>query len=88
MTEQALPKRILVVSFSQSGQLDRILDSLVAPLRAAEGLVVECVLLKPWPACPFPWTFWRFPDAFPESVLLEPPALGESAFPVDQNYDL
>lgn len=88
MTEQALPKRILVVSFSQSGQLDRILDSLLAPLREAERLVVDRILLQPLPAYPFPWTFWRFLDAFPESVLLDPPALDESAFPVDQDYDL
>ena len=66
-------KRVLVVHFSQTGQLARIVRRLVAPL-AGEVEVVEEVL-RPRTPYPFPWPVLRFFDAMPEAVLLDPPAL-------------
>lgn len=67
-------KRILVVYYTQSGQLERAARAVAAPLEAA-GHAVEWLRLEPAVAYPFPWGFWSFLDAFPESVALDPPAL-------------
>lgn len=69
-------KRVLVVHFSQTGQLARIVRRLVSPLADAGGEVqlVEEVL-RPRAPYPFPWPLLRFFDAMPEAVLLDPPAL-------------
>lgn len=60
------PRKILVVSYSQSGQLAEIVNSLVAPLQDA-GMLIEHEVLRPVPPFPFPWSLYRFLDAFPES---------------------
>lgn len=67
-------KNVLVVYYSQSGQLERVMRAVAAPLQAA-GHAVDFVRLEPSPAYPFPWSFFTFLDAFPESVYLDPPAL-------------
>jgi hypothetical protein len=67
-------KQVLVVHHTQSGQLERAARALAAPLAAA-GHGVEFLRLETQPAYPFPWGFWTFLDAFPESVYLDPPAL-------------
>ena len=78
-------KRILVVHYSQTGQLARALDAVLAPLRAAGHTLIE-VVLEPVEPFPFPWPFLQFLDAFPESVMLQPrpikplPDWGEEPF--------
>lgn len=82
-------KRVLVVQYSQSGQLAAVLRALVAPLQEAVGVVdVHIERLQPQPAYPFPWTFFRFLDAFPESALLQPPALSPLTLTGDEDFDL
>ena len=66
-------KRVLVVHFSQTGQLARIVRRLVSPLAGEVELVHE--VLRPRAAYPFPWPLLRFFDAMPEAVLLDPPPL-------------
>lgn len=66
-------KRVLVVHFSQTGQLARIVRRLVAPLAGEVELVEE--VLRPRTPYPFPWPLLRFFDAMPEAVLLDPPPL-------------
>ena len=66
-------KRVLVVHFSQTGQLASIVRRLVAPMAGEVELVEE--ILRPRSPYPFPWPLLRFFDAMPETVLLEPPAL-------------
>ncbi len=80
-------KRILVVCYSQTGQLRRCAESLVAPLR--EGSDVEVDFLEPAPRdpYPFPWTIRAFLDAFPESVLQIPPEM-QPVEPPAGRYDL
>lgn len=68
-------KRVLVVYYSQSGQLGSIADRIAEPLRADPNIEVRVLEVRPKAAYPFPWTFFRFLDAFPESVYLDPPAL-------------
>jgi hypothetical protein len=66
-------KRVLVVHFSQTGQLARIVRRLASPL-AGEAEVVE-EILRPRTPYPFPWPLLRFFDTMPESVQLDPPPL-------------
>lgn len=78
-------KQVLVVYYTQSGQLERAARSLAAPLLAA-GHAVDFLALEPRQAYPFPWTFWQFLDAFPESVYLDPPSL--KPWQARERYDL
>ncbi|AKA23523.1 dialkylrecorsinol condensing enzyme [Pseudomonas chlororaphis] len=68
-------KHVLVVRYSQSGQLSEVVESLVAPLRSAQEIQVHEVVLKPRVAYPFPWPVGKFFDVFPETVQLRPPAI-------------
>ena len=82
-------KRILVVEYSQTGQLTAVLDSLLAPLLAADsGVTVHRERLHPEPDYPFPWPFWRFLDQFPETVAQEPVALAPLTVAPDATFDL
>jgi hypothetical protein len=67
-------RRVLVVYYSQTGQLENVAHSIAGPLRAA-GHAVTFLKLEPARPYPFPWRFWEFLDAFPESVSLDPPPL-------------
>jgi hypothetical protein len=81
-------KRVLVVQYSQSGQLADVTAALLAPLRQSADIEVHLEVLRPQPAYPFPWTFFRFLDAFPESALLQPSPLAPLALTGDEAFDL
>lgn len=67
-------KKVLVIHYSQSGQLTDILNNIVAPLKEATveltHLTIE--MEKPFP---FPWTKKKFFDVFPETFLEKPQAI-------------
>lgn len=67
-------KKVLIVSYSQTGQLHSILESLAAPLIRA-GLQVEHLVIEPEVAYPFPWGRVTFFNEFPESVFNIPTRL-------------
>ena len=67
-------KRVLVVNYSQTGQLSDITERVIAPLRAA-GHDVHLETLVPETPFPFPWPIVDFFDAFPECVQLDAPPL-------------
>jgi hypothetical protein len=79
-------KKVLVVHYTQSGQLERAARALVSPLQAA-GHAVDVLALQPQSPYPFPWSFWAFLDVFPECVYLDPPALQPWSTPAAR-YDL
>jgi hypothetical protein len=81
-------KRVLVIQYSQTGQLTAVAEQILAPLRAAAGIELHVESLKPLPAYPFPWPFFRFLDAFPESALMQPPALAPLGLTGDEHFDL
>jgi len=81
-------KRVLVVHFSQTGQLARVVRALVAPLSEAGDVQLVEEILRPRRPYPFPWPFWRFLDAMPESVLLEAPELEPLGARPDEHFDL
>lgn len=64
--------KVLVIGFSQSGQLTRILDQICAPIEASTIEVTRATLISP-DDYPFPWPFFRFFNTFPETVYEDGP---------------
>ncbi len=77
-------KKILVVSFSQSGQLSQIVEKFLTPFK---GVDIDQVNIEPKKPFPFPWDTTSFYDAMPETVLEEPIEINPPQFK-HQNYDL
>ena len=80
-------KTVLVINYSQAGQLAEITAQVVAPLRAA-GHQVHVETLVPVTAFPWPWPIVDFVDAFPECVQLDAPPLQPLSIPADRDFDL
>ena len=81
-----MPKNVLVLYYTQSGQMEDILRHFLLPFSGADT-TVEMLRIKPAADFPFPWTSERFFDAMPETVLGVPVAL--QPFQLKQTkYDL
>lgn len=80
-------KNVLVVNYSQTGQLADITAQVIAPLRAA-GHRVHLETLVPVTPFPWPWPIVEFVDAFPECVQLDAPPLKPLGIPADSRFDL
>ena len=80
-------KTVLVINYSQTGQLAEITEQVISPLRAA-GHQVHLETLVPEKAFPWPWPMVDFIDAFPECVQLDPPPLKPLSIPADRQFDL
>jgi hypothetical protein len=79
-----MSKKVLVIYYSQSGQLGNIINNLTGPI-AKEGHTVEIVPVQPMQSYPFPWTGKSFFAVMPDSVLgvttpLLPFSLKETAY--------
>jgi hypothetical protein len=77
-------KKVLVIYYSQSGQLGDIINSLSGPLAEA-GNTVETIRVQPLKAYPFPWSGKSFFAVMPDCVLgvpteLRPIQLKETAY--------
>ena len=83
-----MPKRVLVLRYSQTGQLDAVTDSLIAPLKADPAITVHEERLQPQQPFPYPWPLLRFFDAFPESAHLRPGPLQPLGLRGDEHFDL
>jgi hypothetical protein len=81
-------KRVLAVSYSQSGQLRDVLASILAPLRAAQDVEICEEILRPLPPFPFPWPLFEFFDVFPESVRLDPRPIAPLTLAPGEKFDL
>ena len=64
-------ERILVIYYTQSGQLKQIADNFVAPFLGA-GIPVDYYEIEMETPFPFPWNNEAFFGAFPESFLQLP----------------
>jgi hypothetical protein len=80
-------KNVLVINYSQTGQLSDVSAQVVAPLRAA-GHSVHVETLVPETPFPWPWPIVDFVDAFPECVQLDAPPLKALSISADQYFDL
>lgn len=81
-------KRILVLSYSQTGQLAEITKRIVEPLQQDTSIAVHIETLRPVTPYPFPWKFFSFLDAFPESAHMIAPPLQPLSLSGDENFDL
>ncbi len=88
MPDSNSKKRVLVVHYSQTGQLDRVVQSVAAPLLKDDSLQVDYLPIKPVDAFPFPWPFLRFINTFPESAHQVPCALDLQIEHLQPRYDL
>ena len=79
-------KRVLVLYYSQSGQLRRIINRVVQGLESRAGIQCDCREIKPREPYPYPWSFYAFFNVFPEAVFLD----GCAVEPLDiaKKYDL
>lgn len=82
-------KNVLVIYYTQSGQLKRVLDRLLSPLRETEAIKLtyyEIELENPYP---FPWSKSEFFNVFPETFkqIAQPIAPPPIAL-TKQKYDL
>lgn len=80
--------KILVIHYSQSGQLTDIIKSIIGPLQKSAEVDISWANLQPSEPFPFPWSPLSFFDVFPESVLLEAPRMNPFLFDADTPYDL
>lgn len=81
-------KRVLVIDYSQTGQLTAITQRIIAPLQQDESIEVHVETLRPLRPYPFPWRFFSFLDAFPESAHMIPPPLQPLSLHGNEDFDL
>lgn len=82
-------KKILVIYYSQSGQLKDISNNLIEPLRESGTCEIDYYNIQPENPFPFPWNGKNFYDAFPESFQQIPvDIIPPSQEVLDKKYDL
>ena len=79
--------KVLVIHYSQTGQLTKIADSIVKPLQNDDEIMVDYLNLKPEKEYPFPWPFLTFFHIFPECVKMTPQPM-KVVEPAHSDYDL
>jgi hypothetical protein len=80
-------KSVLVIYYTQTGQIRKIIDSVVTPL-ILNGVKVDFEAIRPVPEFPFPWGSDPFFQAFPESFMGIPCKIDDLTILQDKNYDL
>jgi hypothetical protein len=81
-------RQVLIVHFSQTGQLDRLAQSVCEPLQQCSDIQLDFLQLQPAQPYPFPWPFLGFFRIFPETVLMRPQPLLPLAVDASKRYDL
>ncbi|WP_076419215.1 MULTISPECIES: hypothetical protein [Colwelliaceae] len=80
-------RNVLVIGYSQTGQLTQITDAIMGPLKTAENINIDYHQVVPKTAYSFPWSFFDFFQIMPESVYMKPIELSSRA-PIQKKYDL
>ena len=80
--------KVLVLYYSQTGQLKEIANNCLSPLVADSSLEVDFVKVETEHQFPFPWSRLEFFNAFPESVYGTPFKLKPIKVDESKNYDL
>ncbi len=81
-------KKVLVIYFTQSGQLNKAVKATLSPFENRKDIEIHYEQLKPKSAFPFPWTYMQFFDAFPECVQGKACELEPFSFNPSEKYDL
>lgn len=80
-------KRILVIYYTQSGDVGRAIQSFTRFLNTPDiELIWECI--NPKKQYPYPWSFYKFFDVFPECINEEPPDIEIPKFDLNTKFDL
>lgn len=80
--------RILVLYYSQTGQLTRAVQSMLSPMAGRADVQIVWQNLEPVEPFPFPWGFLQFFDTFPECVHLDPVPIRPVSFTPESRFDL
>lgn len=78
--------KVLVVYYTQTGQLKRIIDHVLAPLEGKADITFE--QLVPVTPFPFPWGKQQFYDTMPETIQATPRAIQPVKVDVNAQFDL
>ncbi len=81
-------KNILVLYYSQTGQLKNIIDSITNSWIDDKSVSVDFIKYTPEKGYPFPWTSDEFFDVFPECREGIPSPMQELKLDERKNYDL
>lgn len=82
-------KNVLVVYFSQSGQLQEIAESICGPMLADPEINVDFYEIRMVHSFPFPWTGSAFFNTFPETFQQIPEEIQPPASSIlEKEYDL
>ena len=79
-------KKVLVLYYSQTGQLKNAVDSFISKL-PDEEIQVHVRAIEPVESYPYPWPYYKFTDEFPEAVHMDGCEVKEVEF-LDNDYDL
>ena len=87
-SDKKIKKRVLVLHYSQTGQLNRAARSMMRPLEGRDDIEVVWEEMRPVEPYPFPWPFFAFLNVFPESVHLAAPKMQPPGIRLDERFDL
>lgn len=80
-------KRVLVVYYTQSGDVERAIQSFTKLLNTPE-VELTWERIQPKADYPYPWSFQKFFDVFPECINEEPPEIEPPKFDLKKKFDL
>lgn len=81
-------KKILVIQYSQSGQLNQVVEAFIGPLVASADIDVKVANLEPESPYPYPWPVLSFFNVFPECIYQDTPRLKPLDVDPDEEFDL
>ncbi len=79
-------RRVLIITFSQSGQLDSIISNITS--KFSSDIQIHYEKIEPIPEFNFPWKGTSFYDAMPESVKMIPAQNKTMSFDPYSKFDL
>jgi hypothetical protein len=80
-------KKILIIYYTQSGDVERAAQSFTKFLNTPE-IELTWEHIQPKADYPYPWSFQKFFDVFPECINEEPPAIEPPKFDPNKKFDL
>lgn len=81
-------KRVLVLYFTQTGQLKQLVDSVTLPLKEDPEITLDICKIEPKDPFPFPWSKREFFEVFPETYLEVPSEIKPLGIDTSEKYDL
>jgi hypothetical protein len=81
-------KKVLVVYYTQTGQLNQAVRATLAPLENRKDVSIHYEQIRPVTPYPYPWKYTEFFDVFPETVHGVPCELQPFSFDPNEHVDL